>query len=81
MNRKSVHEWDVIERERLAKLEQQMSDARIDMADIKRDIQVIRQFFDRAQGGYRFLILTTTVSGALGALLAKFTEVVQWITR
>lgn len=81
MTRKSVTHWDVIERERLAKLEQQMSDARIDMAEIKKDIQAIRRFFDRAQGGYRFLILTTTVSGALGALLAKFTEVIQWMTR
>lgn len=81
MTRKSINQWDVIERERLAKLEQQMSDARIDMAEIKRDIQAIRRFFDRAHGGYRFLILTTTVSGALGALFAKFTEVVQWMTR
>ena len=70
---------EITQKERLAKLEQQMSDARKDISYIKENMEKIKRILDRAQGGYKFLVLLIAVSGSMGAMAGKILGVIKWM--
>lgn len=59
------------ERDRLVKLEQQMTDTREDMGEIKGDVKTILSTLAEAKGGWKTLVLIAGAAGTLGAFAVK----------
>ena len=59
------------ERDRLAKLEQQVLSADEDMRELKSDVKTILATLAEAKGGWKTLVLIAGAAGAVGALALK----------
>lgn len=55
----------------VAKMEVQVERLEKDMAELKDDVKAIRAVLDKADGGWRVLMIVGTLSAALGSFLTK----------
>jgi hypothetical protein len=59
------------ERDRLTRLETQMSTVREDMGEIKGDVKAIRAVVDEARGGWKVLAIVSGLSATVGGAIVK----------
>jgi len=59
------------ERDRLAKVEQRVENQAEDIREIKSDVKEILAAINQAKGAWKLYVAIGTVSGAIGAAVAK----------
>lgn len=56
----------------IGRLEGRMNSVESDLQEMKKDVKEILEVMNQAKGGWKTLVIVGTVSGAVGAFLAKF---------
>ena len=57
------------------RMEAQVKTLEAEVADLRDDVKAIRTMLDQAQGGWKFMMASAGLIGALGGLMGKFLAV------
>jgi len=65
----------------MGRLEANVETLQSDVCQLRKDVRAILETLAEARGGWKMLVITATIAGAVGALIGKLAAWVGWLPK